>query len=73
VLPTAEYAATAKQMRTAPLWGLRTRNRFMHDGLTFTLQEAIKRHAGQAAGVTAKYNALSQSQRNQLLKFLGSL
>jgi CxxC motif-containing protein (DUF1111 family) len=73
VLPTAEYAATAKQMRTAPLWGLRTRNRFMHDGLTFTLQEAIKRHAGQAAGVTAKYNALSQTQRNQLLKFLGSL
>ena len=48
LLPTAELASTANQMRTAPLWGLRTRNRLMHDGLTFTKQEAILRHAGQA-------------------------
>ncbi len=51
-LPTAQYAATASQMRTAPLWALRTRNRLMHDGLSFTFQEAIARHAGQAAPVT---------------------
>ena len=31
-----EYAPTANQIRTAPLWGLRTRNRLMHDGLSFT-------------------------------------
>ena len=37
------------QIRTAPLWALRTRNRLMHDGLSFTKQEAIQRHAGQAA------------------------
>ena len=49
VLPIPEYAATTNQIRTAPLWGLRTRNRLMHDGLTFTKEEAIQRHNGQAA------------------------
>jgi CxxC motif-containing protein (DUF1111 family) len=73
VLSTPEYAGTATQMRTAPLWGLRTRNRLMHDGLSLTVQEAIRRHAGQAASVTASYNALTDAQRNQLLEFLGSL
>lgn len=72
-LPTPEYAATAQQIRTAPLWGLRTRNRLMHDGLSFTLQEAIQRHAGQATAVTKSYNALSTSQKNQLIAFLKSL
>ena len=72
-LPTAEYASTANQIRTAPLWGLRTRNRLMHDGLTFTLEEAIRRHAGQAAGVTKAYNALGEAQKAQVLAFLSSL
>ncbi len=72
-LPTPEYASTANQIRTAPLWGLRTRNRLMHDGLTFTTQEAIQRHAGQAAAVTDKYNALSETQKSRLLAFLDSL
>ena len=73
VLPLAEYASTANQMRTAPLWALRTRNRLMHDGLSLTKQEAIQRHAGQAAGVTKNYNALSDAEKNQLLAFLESL
>jgi CxxC motif-containing protein (DUF1111 family) len=50
VLP--QFASTANQIRTAPLWALRTRNRLMHDGLSFTKQEAIQRHQGQAADVT---------------------
>ena len=41
-LPTPEFASTANQIRTAPLWALRTRNRLMHDGLSFTKQEAIQ-------------------------------
>lgn len=72
-LPTAEFASTANQIRTAPLWALRTRNRLMHDGLTFTKQEAIQRHAGQAATVTRRYNALPTRQKNQLMAFLDSL
>jgi CxxC motif-containing protein (DUF1111 family) len=73
VLPLPEYAATANQMRTAPLWALRTRNRLMHDGQSLTKQDAIQRHAGQAAGVTKNYNALSAAEKNQLLAFLDSL
>ena len=73
VLPLPEYASTATQMRTAPLWALRTRNRLMHDGLSLTKQDAIQRHAGQAADVTKKYNALSDAEKNQLLAFLNSL
>ena len=73
ILNTPEYAATANQMRTAPLWGLRTRNRLMHDGLSFTLTEAITRHAGQAAGVTKRYTALTAAQKAQMLAFLNSL
>ena len=73
LLPTAEYAATADQIRTPPLWALRTRNRLMHDGLTFTTQDAIARHAGQSASVTAAYNALPDARKSQLLRFLDSL
>jgi CxxC motif-containing protein (DUF1111 family) len=73
LLPGAEYAGTANQLRTAPLWGLRTRNRLMHDGLTFTKQEAIARHRGQAAPVTGRYQLLTRTQKQQLLAFLDSL
>ena len=72
-LPTAEFAQTAAQIRTAPLWALRTRNRLMHDGLTFTKQEAILRHGGQAASVTNRYRTLPPALKAQLLSFLDSL
>jgi CxxC motif-containing protein (DUF1111 family) len=73
VLPGAEFASTASQIRTAPLWALRTRNRLMHDGLSFTKHEAIARHAGQATAVRSAYDALSQAQKDQVLAFLDSL
>ena len=73
LLPTPELAGTASQIRTAPLWGLRTRNRLMHDGLSFTYPDVIRRHAGQAAAVTSRYNALSSTQKKSLGTFLDSL
>ncbi len=73
VQPTPEFASTAQQIRTAPLWALRTRNRLMHDGLTFTEREAIERHAGQAAPVTTRFRQLSAADQELLLKFLASL
>jgi CxxC motif-containing protein (DUF1111 family) len=73
VQSTPEFASTAPQIRTAPLWALRTRNRLMHDGLTFTKREAIERHASQAASVTARFEALSAEEQALLLKFLDSL
>jgi hypothetical protein len=73
IQPTAAFANTANKIRTAPLWGLRTRNRLMHDGLSFTREEAILRHAGQAAGVTQNFRNLSNTARQALLAFLNSL
>src|SRR4051812_14095032 len=73
VLPGAAFAGTAAQIRTAPLWGLRTRNRLMHDGLSFTKQEAIARHAGQATAAKNAFDVLSQAQKDQVLAFLDSL
>jgi CxxC motif-containing protein (DUF1111 family) len=73
IQPTPEYAATANQIRTAPLWALRTRNRLMHDGLSLTTFDAIARHGGQAAIVRSRFNALSGAERQQLLAFLDTL
>ena len=73
VLPGPAYAGTARQMRTAPLWGLRTRNRLMHDGLSFTREDAIRRHGGQAIGARIRFERLSPAQQRQLLAFLDSL
>ena len=73
IQPTPDYAQTANQIRTAPLWGLRTRNRLMHDGLSFTREEAILRHAGQATDVTKEFRKLSPTDRAKLVAFLNSL
>jgi CxxC motif-containing protein (DUF1111 family) len=45
----------------------------MHDGLTFTVQDAIQRHAGQATAVTSAFNALTPAEKVKLLAFLDSL
>jgi CxxC motif-containing protein (DUF1111 family) len=73
IQPTPEFAPTANKIRTAPLWALRTRNRLMHDGLSFTREEAILRHGGQAATVTSRYRALSNTDKASLVTFLNSL
>jgi len=65
--------STRNKVRTAPLWGSRSRNRLMHDGETLTRNEAILRHAGEATQVINNYRALSNTQKNQLITFLNSL
>src|SRR5262245_62790276 len=65
--------SSANQMRTAPLWGIRARNRFMHDGLTVTISESIQRHAGQATAARNAFNNLSAGQRSDLIFFVLSL
>jgi CxxC motif-containing protein (DUF1111 family) len=65
--------STANKLRTAPLWGVRTRDRLMHDGESLTRSEAILRHAGEATAVINNYRALSVTQRNQIATFLNSL
>jgi CxxC motif-containing protein (DUF1111 family) len=64
---------TRNKLRTAPLWGLRTRTRLMHDGVSLTFRDAILRHDGEARFVIDNFRALSNNQKNQLLTFLRSL
>ena len=65
--------STANKIRTVPLWGTRTRDRHMHDGLSLTFTDSILRHAGEATGVINNFRALSNTQRNQIVTFLQSL
>jgi len=65
--------ATGLEMRTQPLWGLRNTNRFMHDAATNSLEEAIRRHDGQARAARDRFIELTGGQLTQLLAFLRSL
>jgi CxxC motif-containing protein (DUF1111 family) len=64
---------TANKLRTAPLWGLRTKARYMHDLTSLTIEDAIARHRGEARGVVRKFKALTTTQRQQVIAFLNSL
>jgi CxxC motif-containing protein (DUF1111 family) len=64
---------TRTRVRTAPLWGVRTRDRLMHDGESLTFNEAILRHAGEAQSVINRYQLLTPLQKRQLQTFLESL
>jgi CxxC motif-containing protein (DUF1111 family) len=66
-------AATRNMVRTPPLWGVRMRPLLMHDGLSFTFNEAIQRHAGQATSSRNDFNALTAAQKSDLIAFLKSL
>lgn len=66
-------ADTRNMVRTAPLWGLFTRTRLIHDGESRTVKDAILRHAGQAATPAANFAALNGTQTTQILAFLNSL
>jgi CxxC motif-containing protein (DUF1111 family) len=66
-------ASTRNKVRTAALWGVRARNRFMHDGFSFNLDHAIMRHGGEAAAVRDAFIALSATNKNRLRAFLRSL
>lgn len=64
---------TTYKVRTAPLWGLRTHDRLMHDGASVLPSDAIMRHSGEARSVVRSYQYLSRSQQQQLLAFLSAL
>ena len=64
---------TADKMRTAPLWGLRMKARYMHDLASLTLEDAIRRHRGEALHVEHGFRNLTSTQKQQLITFLKSL
>jgi len=75
-----EGHATMSEWRTAPLWGLGLAAQvqggqmyLMHDGRAKTIDAAVSFHGGEAAASRAWFNALSVTQRAQLVAFLLSL
>jgi CxxC motif-containing protein (DUF1111 family) len=69
----AQGAARAREMRTAPLWGLRVRGSFLHDGRAPTVDAAIRAHEGEGVAARNRYLALPAAQRQQLLDYLASI
>jgi Di-haem oxidoreductase, putative peroxidase len=67
--------ATLTMWRTAPLWGLSTRESFglMHDLASTDINSAILRHGGEASQVITLYQALSPDDEANLMAFLNSL
>jgi CxxC motif-containing protein (DUF1111 family) len=68
-----DFRATANKIRTAPLWGLRTRTTLMHDGASVTVHDAIRRHAGEAKATVRRFERLSEQDQQAIEAFLGSL
>jgi CxxC motif-containing protein (DUF1111 family) len=66
-------SAKGNEFRTAPLWGLSRRDRFMHDGRSNKIEDAILRHGGEAQNAANGYEGLSKGERDDLLAFLNSL
>jgi CxxC motif-containing protein (DUF1111 family) len=69
----AQANAGTHEMRTAPLWGLRARHPYLHDGRATTVDDAIRKHDGEASVSRDRYLHLTPPQRQQLLDFLNSI
>jgi CxxC motif-containing protein (DUF1111 family) len=78
----SQGAARGDEFRTAPLWGLGQRIFFLHDGRTSNLLTTIQAHSSNGNGtypsseanaVVNSFNALTPTQKQNLLNFLRSL
>ena len=69
----AQGAAGPREMRTAPLWGLRANTAFLHDGRALTPEGAILAHDGQGADARHRFSGLDARQKAALLAFLDTL
>jgi CxxC motif-containing protein (DUF1111 family) len=72
----SQGGANGDQFRSAPLWGVGQRIFFLHDGRTADLLAAIKQHASrgsEANTVIGNFNALRDSDQQNILNFLRSL
>ena len=65
--------ARTRQMRTAPLWGIRFRNHLLHDGRCGDIPCAVRAHDGQAAAARNAFNALSPDNQHNIVQFVRSL
>ena len=69
----AQANATTREMKTPPLWGLRARGPFLHDGRATTLDAAIRAHDGEGSVARERYIGMTPQLRRNLMEFLGTL
>jgi CxxC motif-containing protein (DUF1111 family) len=65
--------AGADEMRTAPLWGLRARAPYLHDGRAQTVRDAILMHGGEARIIVERFSDLPDSSQQAIIAFLNSI
>lgn len=65
--------AAGNEWRTAPLWGLRFRRFYLHDGRTQSLDQAIRMHGGEASFSRDRYTGMPQPDRDALVNYIGNL
>lgn len=66
-------SAGGRDWRTTPLWGLRQRRRFLHDGRADTISDAVLAHRGEAEAARDRFLELSRVELRDLLEFLRNL
>ncbi|MGD8278661.1 MAG: di-heme oxidoredictase family protein [Gemmatimonadota bacterium] len=70
---TCGLSASPSEYRTAKLWGLRFKGRYMYDGRAVTLDESIEAHGGEAAATRDAFRRLTPEERAELIRFLSIL
>jgi CxxC motif-containing protein (DUF1111 family) len=73
VTPLPDGHPLSDEWKTPPLWGVADSAPYFHDGGSPTLEAAIVRHRGDAAGVTRAFENLPADDRAALIAFLKSL
>ena len=68
-----QAAGAPEEIRTPALWGVRSRRPLLHDGSAATIQDAIRRHAGEAELVRRGFDESSDAAKTALVAFLESL
>ncbi|MES2430592.1 MAG: di-heme oxidoredictase family protein [Bacteroidota bacterium] len=75
-----EGTAKTSEWRTPPLWGLGLSPNsqggsyfLLHDGRAKSIEEAIQMHGGEATNSKNNFNALTEVERQKVIKFLKSL
>lgn len=66
-------SAKGNEWRTAPLWKVAERGRFLHDGRASTLAGAIAAHGGQGQAAADAFGALDDASKQALIAFLGCI
>jgi CxxC motif-containing protein (DUF1111 family) len=66
-------AAEPGEFRTPALWGLRFRRPLLHDGSAATVEDAIRRHTGEAERARERFDRLGPNDVAALVRFLRSL